>query len=535
MTPTSPQQSLNKLAGIASFLNSPAGAALAIPAGLALNSVGHNISSAVNTAQGPMIEAGKIADEFGDTFGNNTATDWQKLNPNKGTYAQWQALRKSKFLSPYIHSGHAGLNSKLAPGVYSDTPIKLLRKMVGKWGPSQDRHYSSFRNSPSDALKVLALEGTEETGVHRTNKALTSLLNDYDMLAAKHGPYEGLNKLYDSPWAALDFRDPKAVAAYEQQFGTDAVKDAKKKQALLFYATKSKMFAPKWYKALLKTFRGVGTATEAAGMGLAGLGGIRTGENVAKHIKMSAAKPAEEVPPPIPANVAANLVSDLTQGANPLSTHTDELGVTFKPKSKWEEARRVVPSVAGKAMVGAVVVPSAIRSLVEGVRGIAKEGPYAGSNSRLAGMATGLLRGAMIPSQSIYRAARTGRQLKGMGAGAVTPTPDELQRLGRHLKNVPIGVAEPHTEAINTLLAGRNIKPEIARALHDAAFETNTTTMLNAALGGALTGYGGYASYARGKKTREAFERAYGTDLTPQQLAYIFNMKKQVPEEKKRV
>lgn len=535
MTLQKPQQSLSKLAGIASFLNSPAGSALAIPAGLALNSVGRNINSAVATAQPPMRIAGNIADEFKDSFEPGTMTDWQKLNPKKDTYAQWQALRKSKFLAPYIQSGHSGLNTKLAPGVSAETPIKLLRKMVGKWGPSQDRHYSSFKKSPSDALKVLAMEGTEETGVHRVNKALTSLLSDYDALAAEHGPYEGLNKLYDTPWAALDLRDPNAVKAYANAYGTPALHDAKKKQALLFYATKSKMFAPRWYKALLGTFNGIGTASEAVGAGLAGYGGIRSGENVAKHLKTSAANEKKVEEAPTPPNAAVNLIADLTQGANPLSTHTDELGVTFKPKSRWEEAKRVVPSVAGKAMVGAVVVPSAVRSLVEGVRGAFLEGPYAASKSRVGGMATGLLRGALIPAQSIYRAARTGRQLKGMGAGTVTPTSDELQRLGRHLKNVPIGSAEPHSDAINALIAGKNIEPNVARALHDAAFETNATTALNAALGGALSGYGGYASYARGKKTREAFERAYGTDLTPQQLAYIFNMKPEVKKEKSRV
>lgn len=528
------QQTLSKLAGITNFLNSPAGAALAVPAGLALNAFGRNINKAVHSSQPGIVEADRIADDFKKSFGADM-TDWQKLDPKTDTYNQWQELRKSKFLTPYIQGGHTGLNNKLAPGVDADAPIKLLRKMVGQWGPSQVRHYSSFKNSPAEALKVLAQEGTEETGVHRTNKALKSLLSDYDVLSATHGPYEGLNRLYDTPWAALDLRNPESVLEFEKKYGADELKDAKKKQALLFYATKSKMFAPKWYKALISTFGALGTGAEAAGIGLAGLGGIRGGEHIAARLKAAAEEEKKTPVTPPPPGAAANLVADLTSAANPLSTHADELGVTFKPKSRWEEAKRVVPSVAGKALVGAVVVPSAIRSAIEGIRGAALEGPYAAGKSRLGGLATGLLRGALIPSQAIYRAARTGRQLKQIARGQVAPAPEELQRLGRALKSVPIGSAEPHTNAINSLINGRSIPPTEARALHDAAFETNATTLLNAGLGGALTGYGGYASYIRGKRTREAFERAYGTDLTPQQLSYIFRTQQEKPQETPRV
>jgi hypothetical protein len=358
------------------------------------------------------------------------------------------------------------------------------------------------------------------------------LLADYDRLAEKHGPYQGLRKLYNQPWAKVNLSNPAAVKKYIEEFGNDQLDDARKKQALLFYASKSKLYAPKWYGLLTNTSSLAGHAMGLGGAALAGYGGYKALSGLAKMLKRGEADP--NIPPvvstPTTEEIAkaqeGNVVTDVITGANPFSTKFDVMGVPFKPETRQEELRRVIPSVIGKGLVGALVVPSMVRSGVEAVRGLGLQGPYAalGKGRIHAGLAGALL-GSVIPANTLYRALRVGHVLKGIEKGKMLSS-DKLKLLATQLGEAPLRSSKATMRAIPELMAGKTIEPELAREARKELFEPNTTILLNAALGGIITGYAGYGAYKRGKQLREAFEQVYGKELPPEVAAVIMDPKK---------
>lgn len=509
----------------------PVFGAAAVPMGVRTSLYGYGLAGAARDVRPDIEKTQDIAAKFTKRFGEDAIKDYDKFDPKGETYGQWRRLRKLKFLEPYIRSGHEGLTSMVTPRRESMDIVRSLRHMTGTWKDYHTRHYEAFTRSPRAALKVLSLEGMEETKARGLKRALESMLKDYDVLAAEHGPYEGLRRLYNEPWAKVSLRSPASVKRFTDKYGNDALEDARKKQALLFYASKSKLYAPKFYGALT-----AGTSLAGHGMGLGGaaavgIGGYNAIKGLA-NLLMKRGEAEMKIPPGIdPANAletedseeVMGPVSALLAGANPFSMKVDVMGVPFKPESRKEELKRVLPAVLGKGLVGALVVPAMARSGVEAVRGLAKQGPYAKlPGGRLRAGAAGAIYGTAIPARILLRAFRTGSTLKAMERGVKIP-PARLKQLADQLGEAPIragGGAKTMQEAIK---AGVPISPELARRARQEMFEPNVTIMLNALLGGSLTGYAGYAAYARGKRLREAFEQVYGKELPPEIAAVIMD------------
>lgn len=474
----------------------------------------------------------EIAKDFEDKFGVNAIKDYEKFEPTGDSYKQWRMLRRSKFLEPYIQAGHVGLTSPVYGKTEGIDVVRRLRQLTGTWKNYQSRHYGAFTASPREAFKVLTTEGTEETKVKGLNEAMRKLLGDYDRLAERHGPYEGLRRLYNEPWAKVDLSNPTSVKKFVDVYGQDQLDDVKKKQALLFYASKSKLYAPNWYGALTSASTIAGHGMGLGGAALTGVGGYKALAGLARMLKRGEAV-APEVPPVVPTpsaedvakTQAGNVVQDLVAGANPFSMKVDVMGVPFKPESRKEELRRVLPAVLGKGLVGAIVVPSMVRSGVELTRGLARQGPYAQFPSRLQAGAAGVLQGAAIPLLTLLRAFRGGHLLKRIEKGRPL-TSAQLQSLAKNLGEAPLRSSKATSRAIPELQAGKTISPELARETRSELFEPNTTIILNALLGGGITGYAGYGAYKRGKQLREAFEQVYGKELPPEVAAVIMDPKK---------
>lgn len=524
-------QFANKLLG-------PVANMLAAPAGLLLANRGINMRNATLSAADSMQAAEDVSDEFVGKFGRETLRDYKKFDPASDTYKQWRLLRKKNFLEPYIQAGVQGLNMPIGHRTYAADTIRLMRKLRGKWGDAQKRHYDAFSAGPRNALEVLALEGMEETEARNLTSTLDDLLREYDLLSTEHGPYRAFYRLYQQPWAKVNLADQKSVDEFVKKYGRGAMTDAKRRQALLFYASKSKLFAAKEYNKYSRIASLTGLGMQAAGFGLAGLTGYRGAKGMAELLKrgeaIKAGKKTEVPVIPVaelaPAEVApatpspATAVTDLIAGANPFSLHADTLGVVYKPQSKTEELARLAPIVAGKGLVGAVVVPSLVRGGVEAIRGATGQGPYA-KLPRLRGTGAGFLLGLGLPVKALVSAIKTQSGLKALAAGK-SLSPDKLKALSVALKDAPLRSSEFASKAIPSLSAGKSIPASIASGAKKDLFEQNVTTMLNAVLGGGITGYAGYAAYRRSRGIRDAFEKMYGVELPPDVAQAIMDPEK---------
>lgn len=501
----------------------PVFGAAAVPAGVRTSLYGYGLAGAAGDVRSDIRKTKNIAKKFSKEFGEEAVRDYDKFDPQGDTYKQWRRLRKLKFLEPYIRSGHEGLTSAVTPATEGVDIVRTLRRLTGGWKDYAIRHYDAFSQSPRAALKVLATEGVEETKDRGLKRALGDLLNDYDVLAKKHGPYHGLRRLYNEPWAKVSLSNPRSIKVFVDRYGNDALDEARKKQALLFYASKSKLYAPAWYGALTSGSSALGHGLGLGGAAVAGYGGYKGVSALARMLaKRGQAEQPVEAPEP---NEGLGPVSAVLAGANPFSSKVDVMGVPFKPETRKEELKQVLPAILGKGLVGAVVVPSMVRSGVEAVRGLAKQGPYAKVPGRLRAGAAGALFGSVIPLATLTRAFRTGRVLKSMERGAQLPTV-KLKTLAKQLGEAPLRSSVATQQVIKNISKGLPIPPEMARKARREMFEPNTTVILNALLGGGITGYAGYASYARGKRLREAFEQVYGKELPPELAAVIMNPEK---------
>lgn len=536
----------------ASRMVGPVLGAAAIPAGLGLSLYGSNLRGVAKKVEDDIEKAKGIREQYEEAFGPDVIGSWagdrkglayDPFDPKGETYAHWRRLRKLKFLEPYIRAGHEGLITPISRKSEAVDVIKNLRRMIGKWTPSAQQHYSSFTHSPRSALKQLAHEGLDYAGVKGHEKAVREVLEDYDELAAKWGRYEGLRKLYNQPWAKVSLRNPRSVKVYTEKYGQDALEEARRKQEILFYASRVMMFAPKYYGGVVTGSNLVGGALGVGGAALAGIGGYKGISSLLRYLKKGAAAggpikhdplvsegdiepvtPVEEKVDPRE-EAKAQPFSDILRGANPFSLKPETLGVRLRPETKKEEMTRVIPTLLGKMLVGALVVPSMARGGVELMRGAFRQGPYAASKlpgGRLKAMATGTLYGLTIPFLALKRALTTGKTLKALEKGKVVDS-KALQRLGTQMGETPIRHSKAVSEARQALLSGLPISPELAAAARKEVFEPNTTILLNALLGGGITGYAGYASYARAKRLREAFEQVYGEQLPPEVAAVILN------------
>jgi hypothetical protein len=514
----------------------PVFGAAAVPLGMRASSYGYGLAGVARDVKPEIKKTKAMAKKFRQEFGRDAIQQYDKFDPQGETYKQWRMLRQAKFLEPYIRAGHEGLISKVTPKTDAIDVVRSLRRMTGTWKEYQARHYKAFENSPHDALKLLATEGMEDTKITGLNRALTDMMKEYDELSEKHNPYVAVRSMYNQPWAKVDLSKPESVKKFTDEFGNDALEEAKKKQALLFYASKSKLYAPKWYGALTSGSSVLGHALGLGGAAAAGIGGYQALAGLGKLLKRSEAttlpmpevdvKLPEIVSTPDSAEVAAvkqepGVVADMLAGANPFSSKVDVMGIPFKPETRAHELKRVIPAIAGKAMVGAVVVPSLVRSVIEAIRGVAKQGPYS-KHGRLTGMLAGALLGSTLPIKSVTRAFSAGGSLRALQAGK-TLLPAQLKILGKQLGDAPLRSADVTLEALKHLEAGRSIPAETAALIRKELFEPNATTILNAVVGGGITGYAGYASYKRGKRLREAFEQVYGKELPPEVAAVIMD------------
>jgi hypothetical protein len=523
----------------ASKLLGPVLATAAVPAGAWLTSRGIDMRNAARVAGDTMADARDISDEFADKFGKDTVTTYKKFDPSSDSYKQWRHLRKKNFLEPYIQAGVQGLNMPMGRQAYAVDVIKTMRKLVRKWGKSQERHYGAFSSSPRAAFEVLAREGMEESDSLNLGSALHGMLSEYDELAKQHGPYHAFYKLYQQPWAKVNLADQKAVDAFVKKYGNGELVEAKRKQALLFHASKSKLFAPKNYGIANRVASGIGLGMEALGTGMMGVGAYRGATGMAQLLKNSAVTPSDgsvespEIPPdikealtdPLPDTAASptpvTAVKDFVAAANPFSKKMDVMSIAYKPRSRKEELARVVPSIIGKSLVGALVVPSLVRSGVEAVRGVTKQGPYA-HLGRLHGMGTGALLGLGIPLKALITAFATQGKLMALAKGKRL-TPDALKGLAGAMRDAPLRSSAFASKALPALAEGKMIHRRLAEGARKDLFEQNVTTLLNAVLGGGITGYAGYTSYKRGKGIRDAFEELYGKDLPPDVAHAILN------------
>jgi hypothetical protein len=500
--------------------------AAAVPAGIRASLYGYGLAGVAHDVRPEIKKTKEMVKKFRQEFGQDAIKDYDKFDPQGETYKQWRQLRQAKFLEPYIRAGHQGLVAQVTPRTDAIDVVRSLRKMTGTWKEYQARHYGAFQASPHAAFNILATEGMEDTKIDGLHRALTDMMKEYDELAKKHNPYVAIRYMYNQPWAKVDLSKPESVKKFTEVYGNDALDEAKKKQALLFYASKSKLYAPKWYNLLTAGSSVLGHGLGLGGAALAGVGGYKALTGVARMLKRSEVAVPDIVTPlkeeeAKAVEQAPGVIHDVLAGANPFSAKVDVMGIPFKPETRAQELKRVIPAIAGKALVGAVVVPSLVRSVVEAARGVAKQGPYS-RYGRLTGMASGALFGSVIPIKALLRAFRTGGTLRALKAGK-TFTPEQLKRLGGHLGDAPLRSAKVMQEAVKHLEAGRSISPEMAEAIRKEVFEPNTTTVLNALLGGGITGYAGYSSYARGKQLREAFEQVYGKELPPEVAAVIMN------------
>jgi len=519
-------------ARLASKWVAPIFGAAAVPVGARISTYGYGLAGLASKVRPDITRTKEIAQKFEDRFGVDAIKDYEKFDPTGDSYKQWRMLRRSKFLEPYIQAGHIGLTSPVYKKTEGIDVVRRLRQMTGTWKNYQSRHYGAFTASPREAFKVLTTEGTEETKVKGLNDAMQKLLGDYDRLAEKHGPYDGLRRLYNEPWAKVDLSNPASVKKFVDVYGQDQLNDVKKKQALLFYASKAKLYAPKWYGALTSASTVAGHGMGLGGAALAGVGGYKALAGLARMLKRGEAV-VPEIPPVISTPSAedaakvqeGSVVRDLVAGANPFSMKVDTMGVPFKPENRKEELKRVIPAVLGKGLVGAIVVPSMVRSGVELTRGLSRQGPYAKFPGRLQAGAAGALQGAVIPFLTLLRAFRGGRLLKNIEKGKAL-TSKQLKALTESLGEAPLRSSKATSRALPELKAGRTISPELALAARRELFEPNTTIILNALLGGGITGYAGYSSYKRGKRLREAFEQVYGKELPPEVAAVIMDPKK---------
>jgi hypothetical protein len=516
-----------------------------VPAGAWLTSRGMDLRNAASVARSSMDPASDITDVFTDKFGKDAVKEYKKFDTSGETYKQWRLLRKKNFLEPYIEAGVSGLNMPVGRKAYAVDVIKTMRKLVKKWNNSQERHYGAFSSSPRAAFEVLAREGMEESHSKNLSSSLDGMLNEYDALAVKHGPYHAFYKLYQQPWAKVNLSNQKSVDEYVKQYGHGSLVDAKRKQALLFHASKSKLFAPKPYGLVNHLVSGLGLGMESLGAGMMGVGGYRGVSGLMPLLKHSALEDVKEAPPPegtpdsliVPPEVKDALlgpipdaakaptpvtaVTDLVSGANPFSKKMDVMGITYKPRSKGEELARVIPSIVGKTLVGAAVMPAIVRSVVEAVRGATKQGPYA-HLGRLHGMGTGALLGLGIPIKALISAVATQGRLGSIAKGKILK-PEHLKALAASMHDAPLRSSEFASKAIPALSRGEMIPAALAEGARKDLFEQNATTVLNAILGGSITGYAGYSSYKRGKGIRDAFEELYGKNLPPDVAQEILN------------
>jgi hypothetical protein len=404
--------------------------------------------------------------------------------------------------------------------------------MTGTWKEYQARHYSAFEHSPHGAFNVLATEGIEATKIKGLNRALGDMMKEYDELAKKHNPYVAIRHMYNQPWAKVDLSKPSSVKEFTDKYGNDALDEAKKKQALLFYASKSKLYAPKWYNMLTTGSTVLGHTMGLGGAALAGIGGYKALRGAGRLLKRGKAE-AEPVLPEVVASPKAEEVAEVVEqspgaihdvlaGANPFSSKVDVMGIPFKPETRAEELKRVIPAIVGKGLVGAIVVPSMVRSGVELARGLAKQGPYARIPSRIRAGAAGAILGTAIPAMTLMRAVRTSSALRALQAGKRL-APAHAKMLAKQLGEAPLRAGGASQRAIPILSKGRSISRALAEKARKEMFEPNTTIILNALLGGSITSYAGYYSYARGKQLREAFEQVYGKELPPEVAAVIMD------------
>ena len=515
----------------ASKLIGPLLGAAAVPLGVQSSLYGYGLSGAARRVQPDIERTQDLADQFASEFGDEALLGSGKLDPKGETYQQWRRLRKMKFLEPYIRAGHEGLTTPVTGESDAMDVVRKLRKLLGTWQDRyHTRHYSAFMRSPREAFKVLTTEGLEETKARGMKRAVSGLMKDYERLAKKHGPYEGLRRLYNEPWAKVSLRSPRSVKVFVDKYGNDALAEAKKKQALLFYASRSKLYAPERYGALTAGTSAVGQALGLGGAAVAGIGGYKALTGIARLLKSSGAqvKVPKKITPSSPEEIketedGLNLVEALAAGANPFSTKVDVMGVSSSPMTRQEEFKRVMPAVVGKGLLGALVVPSMVRSGIEAVRGLSKQGPYKTlPGGRLRAGAAGAILGTAIPAMTLLRAFRTRAALKALSEGKRL-APKRLKELGKQLGEAPIRAGVSAKKMQEAIEKGSPITSNLAQQARSELFEPNVTIMLNALLGGGLTGYAGYASYARGKRLREAFEQVYGKELPPEVAAVIMD------------
>jgi hypothetical protein len=128
--------------------------------------------------------------------------------------------------------------------------------------------------------------------------------------------------------------------------------------------------------------------------------------------------------------------------------------------------------------------------------------------------------GLALPTKAIISAIRTQSGLKALAAGK-TLAPDRLKSLSAALQDAPLRSSEFASKAIPALSQGKTIPAALASGAKKDLFEQNVTTLLNALLGGAITGYAGYAAYRRSRGIRDAFENLYGASLPPEMAQLI--------------
>jgi len=513
----------------------PTFGAAAIPVGVRTSLYGYGLAGVARDVRPEIKKTKEMVKKFKNEFGRDAIKQYDKFDPQGDTYKQWRQLRQAKFLEPYIRAGHKGLTSAVTPRTDAIDVVRSLRKMTGTWKEYQARHYGAFEHSPHDAFNVLATEGIEDTKIKGLNRALGDMMKEYDELAKKHNPYVAIRHMYNQPWAKVDLSKPSSVKEFTDKYGNDALDEAKKKQALLFYASKSKLYAPKWYNMLTTGSTVLGHTMGLGGAALAGIGGYKALRGAGRLLKRGEAE-AEPVLPALPEVVASpkaeevakaveqspGAIHDMLAGANPFSAKVDVMGIPFKPETRAEELRRVIPAIVGKGLVGAIVVPSMVRSGVELTRGLAKQGPYARIPSRIRAGAAGALLGTAIPAMTLMRAVRTSSALRALQAGKRL-APAHAKMLAKQLGEAPLRAGGASQRAIPILSKGRSISRALAEKARKEMFEPNTTIILNALLGGSITGYAGYFSYARGRRLRDAFEQVYGKELPPEVAAVIMN------------
>jgi hypothetical protein len=509
----------------------PAFGTAAIPVGVRTSLYGYGLAGVARDVRPEIKKTKEMVKKFRQEFGRDAIKQYDKFDPQGETYKQWRQLRRAKFLEPYIRAGHKGLVSPVTPKTDAIDVVRSLRKMTGTWKEYQARHYGAFESSPHAAFNILATEGVEDTKIKGLNRALGDMMKEYDELSKKHNPYVAIRHMYNQPWAKVDLSKPESVKQFTDQYGNDALEEAKKKQALLFYASKSKLYAPKWYGALTAGSSILGHAMGLGGAALAGVGGYKALRSAGRLFKRGEAEAPLAVPdivaPPKAKEVEKAVeqpgaIHDVLAGANPFSAKVDVMGIPFKPETRAEELRRVIPAIVGKGLVGAIVVPSMVRAGVEATRGLAKQGPYAKIPGRLRAGAAGALLGTAIPAMTLLRAIRTSSALRAIQAGKRL-APAHAKMLAKQLGEAPLRAGGASQQAIPILSKGRTIPRALAEKARKEMFEPNTTIILNALLGGGITGYAGYASYARGKQLREAFEQVYGKELPPEVAAVIMD------------